>query len=871
LLDEVPKPSSGSRDALLRTRDQARAQLKGREQGAPYHELREPFDAEHGLALLPEPTPDDIFLDFEGNRFTDGGVHEYLSGYVTKGNDGGFSYTPLWATTLEDERKAFEQFIDFAMATRAKNPNAHIYHFAAYEPTAIKQLMNRYATRELEVDTLLREDVFVDLLKVVKRSLYASVEGYSIKNLEVFFGYERKQDLREASMSRRLLEAALEADQVDAVFEQYRPIIEDYNREDCESTSRLQDWLEELRTGAIEEGHDLPRPIPPDGEVSEAIGELDAKLHQLRDDLLKGIPLDPDDRTPEQQARFKLAHMMEFHRREDKAAYWEKFRLLDLDIEDYVDEKRAMADLEFMEVAEDMRAPVHRYRLPAQDVDVRSKDVIFDNLGERIGKVHAVDLPNGTIDIKKMVKTADLHPSNAVLFNKVPTDTLQNALIRFGEAVIKDGFNLVDDYRTAVNLLLRVPPATEIPGEAQQRADETTIEAACRIGRALDGDVLAIQGPPGTGKTFAGGEMICELIKQGKTVGVTAVSHKVIINLLEGALKAAEEKGVEINCVHKQSKPYEGDYNIEANDDYPPILGGLESGEINLLGGTAWQWSRADFEQSVDVLFVDEAGQMSLSNVLATSRAAKSLVLLGDPQQLEQPLQSSHPEDSEVSALYHLLDGEETMPDHRGLFLGETWRLHPEIAEFTSEVYYANRLTARPELANQKILNSKHFSGSGLRYVPVEHTGSQSRSIEEVDEIARIVNELTSGEVSWRNKDGEEQTITEKDILIVAPYNSQEAAISEKLPSMARRVGTVDRFQGQEAPIVIYSMTSSSPQDAPRGMEFLYNENRFNVATSRARVLCILVGSPKLFEPACKNPKQMKMANGFCRYVEVAS
>ena len=209
------------------------------------------------------------------------------------------------------------------------------------------------------------------------------------------------------------------------------------------------------------------------------------------------------------------------------------------------------------------------------------------------------------------------------------------------------------------------------------------------------------------------------------------------------------------------------------------------------------------------------------------------------------------------------------MPDHQGLFLGETWRLHPEIAQFTSEVYYANRLTARPELVNQEVLNSKRFSGSGLRYVSVQHSGNQSRSIEEVDEIERIVDELTNGEVVLRDKDCNERTITENDLLIVAPYNAQESAISERIPKMAQRVGTVDRFQGQEAPIVIYSMTSSGPEDAPRGMEFLYNPNRFNVATSRARALCILVGCPKLFEPECKNPKQMRMANGFCRFMEL--
>ncbi|MEQ9568068.1 MAG: AAA family ATPase, partial [Pseudomonadales bacterium] len=247
------------------------------------------------------------------------------------------------------------------------------------------------------------------------------------------------------------------------------------------------------------------------------------------------------------------------------------------------------------------------------------------------------------------------------------------------EAVIKNGFNLDTPYRAAVNLMLRKPPTAGKPGQPLKLSSETTVEAACRIGKTLNGDVLGIQGPPGTGKTFTGGEMICELIKQGKTVGVTAVSHKVVLNLLEGAMKAAKEKSVQIKCVHKQSGPYEGDYDIQAKSSYPAILAGLKSGEINLLGGTAWQWSREDFAQSVDVLIVDEAGQMSLSNVLATSQAGQSLVLLGDPQQLEQPLQSSHPEDSEVSALHHLLDGAETMPDHLGLFLEETWRLHPDI------------------------------------------------------------------------------------------------------------------------------------------------------------------------------------------------
>jgi uncharacterized protein len=869
-LDEVPKPSTGSLEALLRTRDQARAQWQGRETGTPYYELKEPFDEEHGLALLPEPTPDDIFLDFEGSHFADEGVQEYLTGYVTKNEDGTFNYTSLWATTLEQEQQAFEQFMDFAMATRKKNPGAHIYHFASYETVALKRLMGRFASKDTELDALLRGGAFIDLLGVTKRALIAAVENYSIKNLEQFFGYERQQDLRLASMSRRILEAALEAGDVDDVFAKHRQNIEDYNREDCESTSRLRDWLEQLRAEVIEQGHELLRPVPDDGEASEKVSELDAQLHALRDALLEGVPLDPDERSAEEWAKFKLAHMMEFHRREDKAAWWEKFRLQELDIEDYLDERRALTGLQFVEVVEDGRAPVHRYTYVQQDVDARRGEDMFDDLGDRLGGIVDVDIAASTIDVRKMIKTADHHPTHGFFFNKVSAKTLQQSLIRLGQAVIDKGLNPGDPYRAAAQLLLRNPPKGGEPGKSLQHANETTVAAACRIGNTLNGEVLAIQGPPGTGKTFTGGEMICELIKQGKRVGVTAVSHKVIVNLLEGAMKAAQEKGISINCAHKKDGDYQGNHAIRYIGGYPQILNGLESGEINLLGGTAWQWSREDFAQSVDVLFVDEAGQMSLSNVLATAQAANSLVLLGDPQQLEQPLQSSHPEGSEVSALHHLLDGEETMPPDQGLFLGITWRLHPDIAQFTSEAYYANRLEALPGLEKQEIRGKGELTGSGLRFVPVEHTGNQARSLEEVDAIANIVEQLTNGAVTWRDKEGQEHPLTRSEILVVAPYNSQVAALAEKMPAMARRIGTVDKFQGQEAPIVVYSMTSSSPEDAPRGMEFLYNPNRFNVATSRAKAMCILVGSPALFEPECRSPKQMRMANGFCRYVEFA-
>lgn len=873
-LMEIPDPPQGSKEALERLRDQARLQLQGREANAPRHELLQPFDAEHGLARLPEPTPDDIFLDFEGNHFTEQGVQEYLTGFIARGPDDKRIYTPLWARTLAEERQTFEHFMDVAIETRKRNPGAHIYHFASYEPAALKRLMGRFATREVQLDELLRGGAFVDLHGAVKHALIASVERYSIKDLEPFFGYARKQNLADASMSRRIVEHAIEAGDMDEAVEKHCRIVEDYNREDCESAERLRDWLERLRAEVIAAGHELPRLAPKDGSASEEISDLDRELQRLRDGLLENVPDDPAERSAEQQARFALAHMMEFHRREDKASWWEYFRVLDLDEEDYANERRALTSLVFQETLSATRAPLQRYSFPPQELDARNNDDVYDSAGTKIGKVVEVSYSARTIDIKKMMATAGHHPPSVVFHNQVSSRPLRESLMRMGEYVLADGFKAEAPYRAGFELLLRgQSPLVGADGSLQQ-PNETTVEAACRLALSLDGHVLAIQGPPGTGKTYTGAQIICALKRHGLKVGVTAVSHKVAEHLLEGAMKEARKQGLELRAVHREEGEYAGDWGVEYKKDYGAIRQGLADGSVDVLAATVWCWVRPDFEQSVDVLIVDEAGQMSLSNVLAASPAGKGLILLGDPQQLEQPLKSSHPEGSEVSALYHLLAGDETMPADKGLFLAETYRLHPEIVRFTSEAYYESRLQARPGLEWQAILpprgDTNGLYGSGLRFVPVPHTGNQSRSREEVQAIARIVEELLSA-AQWRNVKHQVAPLTPQDLLIVAPYNAQVSVLIEALPVLSDRIGTVDRFQGQEAPVVIYSMTSSSPEDAPRGMEFLYDRHRFNVATSRARALCILVGNPALFEPDCRTPRQMRRANGLCRYLELAT
>jgi uncharacterized protein len=385
----------------------------------------------------------------------------------------------------------------------------------------------------------------------------------------------------------------------------------------------------------------------------------------------------------------------------------------------------------------------------------------------------------------------------------------------------------------------------------------------------LADSVLAIQGPPGAGKTYTGARMICELVQQGKKVGITAVSHKVIRKLLEDVIQAAKELGLTgLRCVEKVSdKPEQDPPGIMLTTDNAEPLVALLGG-VQVVAGTAWLWSREDYFEAVDVLFVDEAGQMSLANVLAMSQAAKSLVLLGDPQQLEQPLKGSHPEGADVSALEHILAGARTIPADKGLFLERTWRLHPRLCEFTSEVFYEGRLHSREGLERQSIQGHPWLGEAGLWFIPVRHEGNQNASAEEVERVAVIVDTLIQPGVNWIDDKDRTRPLRLDDILIVAPYNAQVSDLAAGLPGA--RIGTVDKFQGQQAPVVIYSLTTSSPEDAPRGMEFLYSLNRLNVATSRAQAMVIVVGSRRVLEPECRSPRQMQLANALCRYVELA-
>jgi uncharacterized protein len=348
------------------------------------------------------------------------------------------------------------------------------------------------------------------------------------------------------------------------------------------------------------------------------------------------------------------------------------------------------------------------------------------------------------------------------------------------------------------------------------------------------------------------------------------VSHKVICNLLDEVCSTADKNGIPLTAVQKAS---EGSHCQHAKvilaKDNQAVFDTLTTRSAKVAAGSAWLWAREDMADAVDVLFVDEAGQMALANVLALSPAATSIVLLGDPQQLDQPQRGLHPLGAEVSALGHLLNGRATIAADQGVFLTETRRLHPDVCAFTSELFYEGRLTSRPENAKQRLNVGDLLDGTGLRFASVEHSGNQNESQEEVEKIAAAVDDLLRSGATWTNKKGETNALGIQDILIVAPYNAQVSALAGVLPTGAR-VGTVGKFQGQEASIVFYSMATSTPEDAPRGMEFLYSLNRLNVAVSRARCVAVIVACPALFQVQCRTPRQIELANAFCRYLEMA-
>lgn len=864
--------------ALLRIREQARLQVQGREQGYLIYELIDGAEEDKGLGILPVPSPADMFLDLEADPYVVEQGLEYLIGMVTfpATSDGEPIYQSLWALSRPEERMAFETFITRVMDRWRRNPEMHIYHYAPYEPTAIKRLAGKHATCVDEVDELLRAGVFVDLYRAVRQGIRASVESYSIKSLEPLYGFTRAVPLRTANVALQSFEAAMALGNDPKELGDLLKTIEGYNKDDCISALHLRNWLEDRRKELESRvGHSLPRPSVQSGEVSEKLSARLQAIRELMARLFALLPADGTMWTGEQRACWLLAEMLQWHRREEKSAWWEYFRLCGLSDEELQEDKNALGGLVYVgEVDHVKRSTVYRYHFPPQDHTIdRALEVRNPGTGQNAGAVVALDERKRTVDLKRSDASQVPHPTALVPFNTVDSTVLSDSIFRLASWVAVHGIAGAGPFQAARELLLSQHPiALEDFGGTLIGADGQLTSSAKILVRSLLGvtSVLPIQGPPGSGKTFTGGRMIIEVVRQGKRVGVTATSHKVISTLLREVCSAAKECGFRVPIVQKASR---GDGCTDAsvlravtNEE---VLTALKKGSAKVAAGSAWLWARGEMANSVDVLFVDEAGQMSLANTLAAAPSATSIVLLGDPQQLEQPQQGVHPPGTDVSALAHLLNGQATISTEQGIFLIETRRLHPDVCAFTSELFYEGRLVPRPENGKQRLNTCDPLDGTGLRFVSVDHSGNQNESPEEVERVVAAMETLLKTRATWTNEKGETRALTLDDVLIVTPYNAQVEALLERLP-VGARVGTVDKFQGQEAPLVLYSMATSTPEDAPRGMEFLYSLNRLNVAVSRARCVAVIVASPALFQVQCKTARQIELANAFCRYLEMA-
>jgi uncharacterized protein len=865
-VEHVPKIGDAVLEKLKR---QARLQLSQRASGLVTYELLPTAGPDRGLARLPVPSPGDLFFDMEGDPYVDGGL-QYLFGVAWR-DAGRECFRAFWAHDRAGEKAAFEAFMDFAVERRRAFPDMHIYHYASYEETALKTLMGIHATREDAVDDLLREEILVDLYRVVVQGLAVSQESYSIKKLEALYMGTRHSAIKDAGSSIVAYEEWLKKrDQL------ILDGIEAYNREDCISTLRLRDWLELRRDeaiarfGALALPRPAPRPIPVEDDGEEEQGEVEQLVRSLSAD----VPTDSALRTSVQQATWILAHLLGWHRREAKAEWWAYFARCDMTPEELFEDSYALSGLKPTDASPVVvkQSLLYEYAFdPTQEHRIGLNDAPDDPATQRpAGTVAYIDDIAGVIRLRRSKRNEARHPQNLMPAGPLNTIAMRESLLRLGRWVSAHGIDGDGPYRAARDLLLSLPPRVPGGAEALVRHGETTQEAATRLALQLDGACLAIQGPPGSGKTTTAAKIALTLIAAGRRVGVTANSHKVISNLLREICHEARLQRRPILAYQRIDDEADACREPEVHFAKSPrdVEAACRVPGVDVVAGTPWLFAREGMVGALDTLLVDEAGQVSLANAIAIAPSARNVVLLGDPNQLAQPSTGAHPDGAGVSALEHILAGNATIPANRGLFLERTFRMHPNVCRYVSAAFYEDRLGADAMCMNQSVGGDGLLGGNGLRFAPVEHVGNRTASDEEAAKVRAIIYALVGR--TWTDQHGSVRTLSLDDVIVVAPYNAHVEALARALP-VGARVGTVDKFQGQQAAVAIYSMATSSPNDMPRRMDFLYSRNRLNVAVSRAFALSIVVCSPALLQVTCKTPEQMRLANALCLFQEQAT
>lgn len=840
--ERVPRMAAETQRRLVA---QARLQSARRAGGPPAFELR---DAEpgKGFGLLPAPDEGEVFYDIEGDPYFPGGL-EYLHGVWFREN-AEWEFRAFWAHTREEEGRAAVDLLAFLVERMRRYPNAHIYHYANYEIAALRRLTAQHRTSEAAMDQLQRERRFVDLFKVVSGAMIASEKGYSIKDLEAFYMEKRVADIATAGASVVFYEQWRETGEQRLLDE-----IHDYNRTDCVSTQLLRDWLiRDVRPaqkpwpvlGTIPEGGTLSNVESEDEEVAA----LRARLQPVR------------ERLGERVADL-LLDLSQFHKREDKPTWWAIFDRLAQESEELLD------DLECIQGLEAIGEPVkvtaksfeRTYCFPAQETKLRAGKapcVKPAAMPEDVN-LRSIDHETSTLVLRRSTAKGDL-PDRLDL---LPPQPLRNSILKDAVAAVTEEIIADTGRLPAVEHLLTqsCPVFTDGPRPNGIILAEGDLPSeTSRAIAAMAGTTFAIQGPPGTGKTYVSALSIVDLVRAGERVAVSSNSHKAIGNLLTAVADRARAEGLACRIVQKASDDGDDEAHpgiVLVNDNNAP-----EIGAAHVVGATAWHFARYD-HAAFDYLVVDEAGQVSIANILAMARCARNIVLVGDPMQLPQPLQGNHPGDSGRSCLEYLIDGHRVVPSDRGVFMPVSRRMHPKVCGFISTAVYEDRLGSDDAASSQTLVSASgtELVGAGMR--AVSHFGRSQVSPEEIDAIAARIAELEGA--TYRDRDGRERVIGHADILVVAPYNAQVNALRARLPATIR-VGTVDRFQGQEAPVCLVSMTTSSGEELPRDIAFLFSLNRINVAVSRAQVAAMVFTSPALLETPCRTVEEMALVNTLC-------
>lgn len=837
---------------------QARLQLEAQKTGKHAFELL-PRARGRGFAMLPAPDEGDIFFDMEGDPLAGEGL-EYLFGIYGRLNGAADSeFRPVWAHSPAEEKAAFETVMHLFVDQIRRHPGAHIYHYAAYEPTALKRLAMRYATMEAELDQLLRERRFVDLYRVVVQALRASTESYSLKELEALYWRERIGEVTTASDSIVEYERwCVTQDQ--AILDS----IANYNKDDCISTAQMRDWLEGLRPPGvnleiIDESADEKR------EQSAERAALEARKQALAASVRA---------CPQGDARVRdlIAELLWFHQRSQKPGWWAVFERQAWSEDELIDDAESLGGIQLdaaMPPVQVKKSFDTAYVFPPQDTKLKIGDTpkVTETIGYA-GKIVDISAEDGRIVLRRGAKSAALPERFSLVPAPINLQKVPDAVIAFAERFAR-GPDEADQALT--DLLMRRAPRLKghTPGQPIRNPGEPLTDAVIRAVMDLDRSYLFVQGPPGTGKTYTAAQAIVALLRAGKRVGVSSNSHKAINKLLSEIEERAAETGFRFSGAKKGN---DGDPDTEFNSlNITTVFDSKDvSPQHRLVGGTVFHFSRDDQRGTYDYLFVDEAGQVSLGNLVAMVGAAANIVLVGDQMQLPQPVQGVHPGETGLSSLEYLLEDKATVPEDRGILLNETRRLHPALCAFISEAIYDGRLEAHPITAKRQLVLRPGVHAAlrpaGLSFVPVAHDGCTQSSRAEADAIMRLVAELQTHMI---RRDGKDCPITLADILIVAPYNLQVNLLKQLLPQGAQ-IGTVDKFQGQEAAVVIVSMTTSKGVEAPRGTEFLFNPNRFNVAVSRAQCLALVVHGAELLDGAWTKIDDLRRLNLFAHAEAVA-